>query len=41
MLCGKAHCPVLSKAELLVKHLPKLSKEEIDGSSPTAHLSDA
>ena len=34
MLCGKAHCPVLSKAELLVKHLPKLSKDEIDGSSP-------
>jgi hypothetical protein len=34
MLCGKSHCPVLSKAELLVKHLPKLSKEEIDGSSP-------
>jgi hypothetical protein len=34
MLCGKAHCPVLSKAELLVKHLPKLSKEEIEGSSP-------
>jgi len=34
MLCGKTHCPVLSKAELLVRHLPKLSKEEIDGSSP-------
>jgi len=34
MLCGKAHCPILSKAELLVKHLPRLSKEEIDGSSP-------
>lgn len=34
MLCGKAHCPVLSKAELLVKHLPNLAKEEIDGSSP-------
>jgi hypothetical protein len=34
MLCGKSHCPVLSKAELLVKHLPNLSKEEINGSSP-------
>jgi len=34
MLCGKAYCPILSKADLLVKHLPKLSKEEIDGSSP-------
>jgi DNA repair protein NreA len=34
MLCGKAYCPILSKAELLVKHIPKLSREEIDGSSP-------
>ena len=34
MLCGKAHCPILSKAELLVKHLPNLAREEIDGSSP-------
>jgi hypothetical protein len=34
MLCGKAYCPILSKADLLLKHLPKLSKEEIDGSSP-------
>lgn len=34
MLCGKAYCPILSKAELLVKHLPDLAKEEIDGSSP-------
>ena len=34
MLCGKAYCPILSKADMLVKHLPKLSKEEIDGSSP-------
>jgi hypothetical protein len=34
MLCGRAYCPILSKADLLVKHLPKLSKEEIDGSSP-------
>ena len=34
MLCGKAYCPILSKADLLVKHLPKLSKDEIDGSSP-------
>ena len=34
MLCGKSHCPVLSKAELLFKYLPKLCKEEIDGSSP-------
>ncbi len=34
MLCGRARCPILSKAELLVKHLPKLSKERVDGSSP-------
>ncbi len=34
MLCGKAYCPILSKADLLVKHLPKLSKDVIDGSSP-------
>jgi hypothetical protein len=34
MLCGKACCPILSKAELLVKHLPKLAVEEVDGSSP-------
>ena len=34
MLCGKSYCPVLSKAELLIKHMPKLSREEIDGSSP-------
>ena len=34
MLCGKAHCPILSKAELLLKHIPKLSREEIDGSTP-------
>jgi hypothetical protein len=34
MLCGKARCPILSKAELLVKHLPKFAKEEVDGSSP-------
>jgi hypothetical protein len=34
MLCGKAYCPVLSKADLLIKHLPKLSNEEVDGSSP-------
>jgi len=34
MLCGKTYCPVLSKADLLIKHLPKISKEEVDGSSP-------
>jgi len=34
MLCGKSHCPILSKAESLVKHLPALSSEHIDGSSP-------
>jgi hypothetical protein len=34
MLCGKSSCPVLSKAELLVKHLPQLDSEQIDGSSP-------
>ena len=34
MLCGKSHCPVLSKAEALVKHLPNLNSEHVDGSSP-------
>jgi hypothetical protein len=34
MLCGKSYCPILSKAELLVKHVPKLAREEIEGSSP-------
>ena len=34
MLCGKAYCPVLSKAELLLKHIPRISREEIDGSTP-------
>ena len=34
MLCGKAYCPILSKAELLVKHIPRLSREMIEGSSP-------
>jgi len=34
MLCGKTHCPVLSKAEALVKHLPNLNSNHIDGSSP-------
>jgi hypothetical protein len=34
MLCGKSYCPILSKAESLVKHLPALSSEHIDGSSP-------
>jgi len=34
MLCGKAYCPILSKAELLLKHVPKISHEEIDGSTP-------
>ncbi len=34
MLCGKAYCPIISKAELLVKHLPNLDKDEVDGSSP-------
>ena len=34
MLCGKSYCPILSKAELLVKHIPKLASEEVDGSSP-------
>ncbi len=34
MLCGKAYCPIISKAEMLVKHLPNLNKEEVDGSSP-------
>ncbi len=34
MLCGKAQCPILSKAELLVKHLPKLCRDQVDGSSP-------
>lgn len=34
MLCGKAFCPILSKAELLVKHLPNLNSDHVDGSSP-------
>ncbi len=34
MLCGKAYCPILSKAELLLKHLPNFAKDEVDGSSP-------
>ncbi len=34
MLCGKAYCPIISKAELLIKHLPNFGKEEVEGSSP-------
>jgi len=34
MLCGKFRCPILCKAELLVKHLPKLFSDQVDGSSP-------
>ena len=34
MLCGKAYCPILSKAELLLKHVPRISHEAIDGSTP-------
>lgn len=34
MLCGKTYCPILSKAESLVKHLPLFDSEQIDGSSP-------
>lgn len=34
MLCGKSYCPILSKAEALVKHLPAMNSEYIDGSSP-------
>jgi hypothetical protein len=34
MLCGKSFCPILSKAESIVKHLPQLDSEKIDGSSP-------
>ena len=34
MLCGKAYCPVLSKAEVLIRHLPTLNSEHVDGSSP-------
>jgi len=34
MLCGKSHCPILSKAESLVRHLPNLDSDRIDGSSP-------
>lgn len=34
MLCGKSSCPIISKAESLVKHLPRLDREQIDGSSP-------
>ncbi|MGA3296138.1 MAG: Nre family DNA repair protein [Candidatus Bathyarchaeia archaeon] len=34
MLCGKTFCPILSKAESLVKHLPHLNSDHVDGSSP-------
>jgi hypothetical protein len=34
MLCGKSICPILSKAESIVKHLPQLDSVQIDGSSP-------
>jgi len=34
MLCGKSRCPILSKAEVIVKHLPQFNSEQIDGSSP-------
>ncbi len=34
MLCGKSCCPILSKAESIVKHLPRLDSDQIDGSSP-------
>ena len=34
MLCGKSSCPILSKAESLVRHLPRLDSDELDGSSP-------
>ena len=34
MLCGKPICPILSKAESIVRHLPQLDSEQIDGSSP-------
>ncbi len=34
MLCGKSICPILSKAESIVKHLPQLDCERMDGSSP-------
>jgi hypothetical protein len=34
MLCGRKYCPVLSKAELLVKHLLNLNSDHVDGSSP-------
>ena len=34
MLCGKSSCPIISKAESLVRHLPRLNSDKIDGSSP-------
>jgi hypothetical protein len=34
MLCGKSTCPILSKAECLVRHLPALNSEHVEGSSP-------
>jgi hypothetical protein len=34
MLCGKPYCPILSKAKLLLKYIPKLSRDQVDGSSP-------
>ena len=36
MLCGKAYCPVLSKAEALVRQFPSLNTQHVEGSSPPA-----
>ncbi|MGC8850446.1 MAG: hypothetical protein ACP5QI_08255, partial [Candidatus Bathyarchaeia archaeon] len=34
MLCGKSYCPILSKAEALIKHLREVKSMRVEGSSP-------
>ncbi len=36
MLCGKAKCPILVKAEAMVRAKGSLDREEVDGSTPPA-----
>lgn len=34
LLCGKPYCPILSKAEALIKHLRNVKSTRLEGSSP-------
>ncbi|MEM3607270.1 MAG: Nre family DNA repair protein [Candidatus Bathyarchaeia archaeon] len=34
MLCGRSYCPILSKAEALIKHLREVKSIRVEGSSP-------